>query len=61
MTNDPFHPLEEAKKILGPEVPYFTAMGALIYLANCMCSDIAFLVNLLSDTVQRLANITRLE
>ena len=30
---DPFRPKEPDKKILGPEVPYFNAIGALMYLA----------------------------
>ena len=33
--------------MLGPEVPYLSTIGALLYLANCTRSDIAFAVNLL--------------
>ena len=34
--------------ILGTEVPYLNAIGALHYYANCTRSDIAFAVNLLA-------------
>ena len=36
------------KRVLGPEVPYLSAIGALMYLATCTHQDIAFLVNLLA-------------
>ena len=45
---DPFRPKEEDEEVLGPEVPYLSAIGALMYLANCTRSDIAFAVNLLA-------------
>jgi hypothetical protein len=45
---DPFRPREYDKGILGPEVPYLSAIGVLMYLANCTRLDIAFLVNLLA-------------
>ena len=32
---------------MGPEVPYLSAIGALIYLANCTRPDISFSVNML--------------
>ena len=36
------------EELLGPEVPYLSVIGALIYLANCTHLDIAFDVNLLT-------------
>ncbi|XP_031263264.1 secreted RxLR effector protein 161-like [Pistacia vera] len=45
--NDPFHPKEDDKKILGPKIPYLNAIGALLYLAQYKKPDIAFVVNLL--------------
>ena len=45
---DPFRPCEENEEVLGPEVPYLSAIGALMYLANCTRPDIAFAVNLLA-------------
>jgi hypothetical protein len=45
---DPFRPKEEGEEILGPEFPYLSAIGALMYLANCTRLDIAFAVNLLA-------------
>ena len=42
---DPLRPKEENEAVLGPEVPYLSAIGALLYLAQC---TIAFSVNLLT-------------
>ena len=44
---DPYRPREEGEEVLGPEFPYLSAIGALMYLANCTRTDIAFAVNLL--------------
>ena len=46
--NDPFRPCENGEELLGPEVPYLSVIGALMYLANCTRPDIAFSVNLLA-------------
>jgi hypothetical protein len=46
--NDPFRPREEEEEILGPPVPYLSAVGALMYLANSTRSNIVFAVNLLA-------------
>ena len=45
---DPFRPYKKGEKLLGPEVPYLSVIGALMYLANCTCPDIVFSVNLLA-------------
>ena len=44
---DPFRPKQDNEDILGPEVPYLSAIGALLYLAQCTRPDIAFAMNLL--------------
>ena len=36
------------EELLGLEVPYLSVIGALMYLANYTCPDIAFFVNLLA-------------
>jgi hypothetical protein len=47
---DTFRPKGDDEELLGPEVPYLSAIaiGALMYLANCTRPDIAFMVNLLA-------------
>jgi hypothetical protein len=45
---DQFRPQENDEEILGPKVSYLSAIGALMYLANCTQPDIAFSINLLS-------------
>ncbi|KAL0691011.1 hypothetical protein Bca4012_090690 [Brassica carinata] len=34
LDTDPFHPKMDDEVILGPEVPYLSAIGALMYLAS---------------------------
>ena len=48
VTEDPFRPKEENEELLGPEVPYLSAIGALMYLANYTQLGITFSVNLLA-------------
>ncbi|CAN4123323.1 unnamed protein product [Withania somnifera] len=48
VNKDPFRPQEENEELLGHEVPYLGAIGALMYLANATRPDIAFYVNLLA-------------
>ena len=45
---DPFRPREDNEEKLGSEIPYLSAIGALMYLANCTRPDLAFSVNLLA-------------
>ncbi|KAM1044017.1 hypothetical protein ACFX2J_035011 [Malus domestica] len=45
---DPFRPKEDEEKILEPEVPYLSTIGALLYLVQCTRPDISFTVNLLA-------------
>ena len=44
----PFGPREKREEILGSHLPYFSAIGALMYLANSTRSDITFAVNVLA-------------
>ena len=48
MEKYPFRPRDEDEEVLGPEVPYLSVIGALMYLANQTRPDIAFAVNLLA-------------
>jgi hypothetical protein len=45
---DHYRPRENNEKALGPEVPYLSAIGALMYLANNTRPDIIFFVNVLA-------------
>ena len=45
---DTFHPCEKGEELLGPEVPYLSAIDAIMYLATCTRPNIAFPVNLLA-------------
>ena len=38
---DLFHPKEDDEETLSTEVPYLSAIGALMYLTNCIRPDIA--------------------
>ena len=46
--NGSFRPCENGEELLGLEVPYLSAIGALMYLANCTRPYIVFSVNLLA-------------
>ena len=48
VNKDPFRPQEKDEEILGSEVPYLSAIGALMYLAKTTRPDIAFFVNWLA-------------
>src|SRR6266508_2761965 len=45
MNKDQFRPRDENEELLGLEVSYLSAIGALMYIANCTRPDIAFAVN----------------
>ena len=45
---DIFRPRKDNENILGPHIPYLSAIAALMYLANNTPHDIAFSVNLLA-------------
>ncbi|XP_070016013.1 secreted RxLR effector protein 161-like [Nicotiana sylvestris] len=48
VNKDPFQPQEKNEKLLGPEVPSLSAIGALMYLANTTRRDITFSLNVLA-------------
>ncbi|XP_070029102.1 secreted RxLR effector protein 161-like [Nicotiana sylvestris] len=48
VNKDLFRSPEEDEELHGPEVPYLSAIGALMYRANATTPDIAFSVNLLA-------------
>ena len=48
MKNDLFRHCENSEELLGPEVPYLSVIGALMYLTNCTCPDIVFFCHLLA-------------
>ena len=48
VTKDPFRPKEENEELLGPEVPYLSAIGTLTYVATYTQPNIAFSDNLLA-------------
>ena len=47
----PFCPCKKYEELLGPEVPYLSAISTLMYLANCTRLDIVFLSIYLQDTI----------
>jgi Reverse transcriptase (RNA-dependent DNA polymerase) len=60
---DYYRPRENNEKALGPELPYLSAIEALMYLVNNTRPDIAFSVNILarysSDPTRRHWNIIK--
>ena len=48
INEDLFCPREEGEEVLGPEVPYLSAIGAIMYLATNTRPNIVFSVNLLA-------------
>ena len=58
--NDPFRHCEKDEELLGPEVPYLSAIGALIYFANCTRPNIVFFCQFISK-IQSRSNSKTLE
>ena len=58
--NDPFRHCEKDEELLGPEVPYLSAIGALMYLANCTRPYIFFFYQFISK-IQSRSNSKTLE
>ena len=54
---DLFHLKEDNEELLGPKVPYYSVIDALMYLANYTWSNIAFLVNLRDIVLYQLKDI----
>lgn len=48
LDSDPFGPKKDDEEVLGPEMPYLSAIGALMYLASHTRPDICFAVSLLA-------------
>ena len=48
MKNDLFRLCEKGEELLGYEISYLSIIGTLMYLDNCTCQNIIFLVNLLA-------------
>lgn len=42
---DPYEPIEEGDKVIGPEYSYLSIIGALMYLVNNTRPDIVFVMN----------------
>ena len=47
MKNDIFYPKEDNEELFGPEVPYYSVIGALMNFGNYIRPYIALFVNLL--------------
>ena len=57
---DPFRPCEKNEELFGPEVPYLSAIGVLMYLVNCTHPDIVFFYQFISK-IQFRSNSKTLE